>query len=167
MRQSSRCILWKLQQDGTAGLVNIVSSSPMEILCSDYLKVERSKGGFEDVLVITEYFSRYAQMFPTRNQTARTTARVLFDNFIVHCGFPARIHSDQGQTSESKLIKELCDIVGAEKSRTNPFHAMGNGQCERFIQTLLKTLGNPRGLPEERLERTCTNPGACVQCYLP
>ena len=141
VRQCSRCILRKSQQGGTVGLVNIVSSAPMEILCLDYLKLECSKGGYEDVLVMTDHFSRYAQAFPTKNQTARTTARVLFDNFVVHYGFPARIHSDQGQTFESNLIKELCDIAGVEKSCTTPYHPMGNGQCERFNQTLLKMLG--------------------------
>ena len=107
----------------------------------DYLSLERSKGGFENVLVITDHFSRYAQAFPTKNQTARTTARVLFDQFIVHYGFPARIHSDQGQNFESKLIQELCLIAGVEKSHTTPYHAMGNGQVERFNQTLLQMLG--------------------------
>ena len=59
----------------------------------------------------------------------------------MHYSFPARINSDQGQTFESKLIEELCDIAGAEKSRTTPYQPMGNGQCERFNQTLLKMLG--------------------------
>ena len=72
---------------------------------------------------------------------ARPTARVLFDNFIVHYGFPARIHSDQGQNFESNLIKELCSIAGTEKSRTTHYQAKGNGQCDRFNQTLLKMLG--------------------------
>ena len=122
-------------------LVNITSTSPMEIVCLDYLTLERSKGGFEKILVITDHFSRYAQAIPTRNETAKTTARVLFDNYIVHYGFPARIHSDQGANFESNLIKELCKIAGVEKSRTTPYHPMGNGQVERFNQTLLQMLG--------------------------
>ena len=66
---------------------------------------------------------------------------MLFDNFIVHYGFPARIHSDQGQCFESNLLKELCTIADVEKSRTTTYHPMGNDQVERFNQTLLQMLG--------------------------
>ena len=43
--------------------------------------------------------------------------RELFDNHIVHYGFPAHIHSDQGVNIESKLIKELCKIAGVENHK--------------------------------------------------
>ena len=135
-----RCIRRKAGSDRSE-LVNISSTAPMEIVCLDFLSIERSKGGFEKVLVITDHFSRYAQAIPTRNETAKTTARVLFDHYIVHYGFPARIHSDQGANFESNLIKELCKIARVEKFRTTPYHPMGNGQVERFNQTLLKMLG--------------------------
>ena len=128
---SGRCIRRKTGSD-RAELVSITSTAPMEIVCLDFLSIERSKRGFEKVLVITDHFSRYAQAIPTRNETAQ---RVLFDHFIVHNGFPARIHSDQGANFESNLIKELCKIAMVEKSRTTPYHPMGNGQVERFNQT--------------------------------
>ena len=101
----------------------------MELVCIDFLSLERSKGGQEHIF------------FPTRNQLAKTTARVRFDQFIVHYGFPARIHSDQGRNFESAVIKELCSIAGVQKSRTTPYYPMGNGMVERFNQTLLKMLG--------------------------
>ena len=118
-----------------------MSTSPMEIVCLDFLSLERSKGGFEKVLVITDHFSRYAQAVLTRNEATKSTARVLFDHYIVHYGFPARIHSDQSANFESNRIKELCKIAGVEKSRTTSYHPMGNGQVERFNQTLLQILG--------------------------
>ena len=100
-RMCGRCIRWKTGAVKSAEMVPITSSTPMEVVCLDYLSLEKSKGGFEDILVITDHFSRYAQAIPTRNQTAKTMARALFDNFIVHYGFPARIHSDQCQNFES------------------------------------------------------------------
>lgn len=141
IKQCDRCVRRKTPQTVSASLVSITSTAPMELVCIDYLSLERSKGGFEHILVITDHFTRYAEASPTKNQTAKTTARVLFDNFIVHYGFPAKLHSNQGQTFGSKIIGELCNMAGVVKSRTTPYHAMGNGMTERFNQTLLKMLG--------------------------
>ena len=130
-----------------APLVSIHTSQPMELVCIDFLSLEPSKG-YGNVLIITDHFSRYAQAIPTRNQTAQTTARVLYESFIVHYGIPARIHSDQGRNFESQLLKELCLILGVEKTRTTPFHPQSNGMCERFNRSLLNMLGTL--LPERK-----------------
>ncbi|MCG8034498.1 MAG: DDE-type integrase/transposase/recombinase, partial [Candidatus Thiodiazotropha taylori] len=141
VRQCDRCIRRKTRPVPAAELVNITSNAPLDIVCIDYLSLETSKGGYENVLVITDHFTRYAQAYPTRNQTAQTTARILFDNFIVHYGFPCKLHSDKAQNFESKVIRHLCKAGGVKKTRTTPYHPMGNGQVERFNQTLLQMLG--------------------------
>lgn len=105
IKKCERCIRRKVLPTRAADMVNIVSTGPMEVVCIDYLSLERSKGGFESILVITDYYTRYAQAVPTRNQTAQTTAKALFENFFVHYGFPARIQSDQGANFESRLIQ--------------------------------------------------------------
>ena len=92
-------------------------------------------------MLITDHFISDAQAYPTQNQTARTTACILYDQFIFHYGISAQLHGDRCQSMESKLIKHLCEIAVVEQSRTTPFHAMGNCQVERCNQTLLHMLG--------------------------
>ena len=136
-----RCIRRKTLPNQRSPLVNITTTQPMELLCMDFLKVEPSKGGFENILVVTDHFTKYSLAFPCRNQTAATTAKVLYENVFMHYGFPLRLHSDQGKNFVSSTIKHLCNLAGIKKSRTTPYHAMGNGQCERFNRTLLNMLG--------------------------
>ena len=50
VKHCPRCMRRKTLPN-TAPLVNIHSSAPMEILCVDFLSLERSKGGFENILV--------------------------------------------------------------------------------------------------------------------
>lgn len=141
VQNCDRCIRQKVPPQRAAELVPITSTAPMEIVCVDYLSLETSKGGYENVLVITDHFTRYAMAIPTRNQTAKTTARALFECFFLHYGFPAKLHSDRGQNFESKTIRNLCKIAKIKKTRTTPYHPMGNGQVERFNQTLIRMLG--------------------------
>ena len=141
VRHCGRCVRQKTRAVPAAELVNITSSAPMELVCIDYLSLEMSKGRYENILVISDHFTRYAMAVPTKNQTARTTAKVLFDNFFAHYGFPAKLHSDKAQNFESRVIKHLCKVAGIKKTRTTPYHPMGNGQVERFNQTLLQMLG--------------------------
>ena len=106
----------------------------------DYLKLETSVGGFADILVVTDHYTRYAVAIPTRNQEAKTTAEALMTHFIQHYGFPRRLHSDQGANFEGHVIKDLCKMAGVTKSKTTSYHPMGNGMTERFNRTLLGML---------------------------
>ena len=99
------CLLRKTPTHDRAPLTSITTTQPLELVCMDYLKLEMSKGGYQYILVITDHFTRYALAIPTKNMTARTTAEAFFNNFVVHYGFPRRIHSDQGANFESKLIQ--------------------------------------------------------------
>ena len=141
VKNCPRWIRRKAQGRTSAKLVVVESTYPMDLVCMDFLSLEMSAGGYEHILVITDHFTRYAQAIPTKNQSAKTTARALFDNFICHYSFPACLHSDQGRNFESEVIKELCSIASIDKSRTTPYHPMGNGMPERFNQTLLNMLG--------------------------
>lgn len=140
--QCERCCLRKTPTAGSrAPLVSIHSSAPMELVCVDFLTLEKSKGGIENVLVVTDHFSRYAQAYPTKDQKASTVAKTLWKNFFCRFGFPAKLHADQGRNFESTVVKELCKCTGIKKTHTTPYHPQGNGTTERFNRTLMNMLG--------------------------
>ena len=141
IKNCKRCVLRKTPTTERAPLTNIHTYQPLELVCVDYLTLEQSKGGIQNILVITDHFTKFAQAIPTKNQTARTTAEALFKNFVVHYGIPSVLHSDQGTQFESNIIQELCKLLNIKKTRTTPYHPMGNGITERFNRTLIKMLG--------------------------
>ena len=101
------CLCRKTPTITRAPLVSVRTTQPLELVCMDFLKLDMCKDGFENVLVITDHFTRYAQAVPMKNMTAKTTAEVFYNNFIIHYGLSQRIHSDQGANFERKFLREL------------------------------------------------------------
>ena len=91
-----RCLRIKTQAD-QAPLLNIEVNQPLELIHLDYLKIEPRKGNVEYVLIITDHFTRFAQAFPSKTQTALATAKLLWNNFILHYGFPEKNYYRSGQ----------------------------------------------------------------------
>ncbi|RXN17163.1 Retrovirus-related Pol polyprotein from transposon 412 [Labeo rohita] len=135
-----RCVRRKSLPEKAAPLVNITATRPLELVCMDFLSVEPGSNNIKDILVITDHFTKYAVAVPTPNQKARTVAKCLWDHFFVHYGIPEKLLSDQGPDFESRIIKELCELIGTQKVRTTPYHPRGN-PVERFNRTLLNMLG--------------------------
>ena len=89
------CLAFKARQPKVP-LENIMATHSLELVHLDYLCLEPGKDLEENVLVITDHFTRYAQVYVTRTQVAQTMAKTLWDKFIVHYGLPKKILMDQG-----------------------------------------------------------------------
>ena len=136
------CLAFKARQPRVP-LKNIMATHPLELFHLDYLCLEPGKGLEENVLVITDHFTRYAQAYVTRTQTAQMTVRTLWDKFIVHYGLPKNILTNQGSNFENQLVADLCELMGCG----SPYHLQTNGHCERFNSTLINMLWP---LPKEK-----------------
>ena len=115
------CLAFEARQP-KAPLENIMATHPLELVHLDYLCLEPWKGLEENVLVITDHFTRYTQVYVTRTQTAQIMAKTLWDKFIVHYGLPKKILTNQGWSFESQLVADLCELMGVQKIWTSPYH---------------------------------------------
>ena len=97
------------------GMGHLQSRGPMDLLCIDFFSLEPDSSEYENALVFTDHFTKYAQAFPTSHQKASTVAKILWENVFMHYGFCRVLHSDQGRDFEAKLIKELCKMTNIKK----------------------------------------------------
>ena len=141
IRKCDRCLRFKTKPEKEE-MSPILATYPLELVHLDYLTIgEKSLDKMVNILVITDHFTRYAQAYITPKQTAHVTAKVFWEQFLVHYGWPSKIISDQGRSFENKLFKELCSLAQVQKIHTSPYHLEMNGSCEQFNSTLIGMLG--------------------------
>ena len=138
-RECAECQKFKLPQPTRAPLTSMPIGKPWQMVAVDILTVPVSTNGNKCILVIQDYFTKWADAIPLPNQSASTITSALLKLFS-QMGMPDIIHSDQGRNFESALLKQSLDAFGISKSHTTAYHPEGDGMVERFNRSLLQLL---------------------------
>ena len=100
--QCARCAVGKRSTRNTKPPMGTIrATAPLELVAMDFTVLEPSNG-YENVLVLTDVFSKFSWAIPTKDQTALTVAKMLVKHLIVPFGAPLRIHSDNGKCFEAR-----------------------------------------------------------------
>ena len=161
-----RCKQFKVKPQ-ILGMQPIICTEPMELVHIDYVGMEvtvstQEKPVVKNMLVIIDHFTLYVQAYVTWNQTVRTTARVIYNEYFSMFGFPQRLMSDQGTGFTSKVIAAMCSLLGIEKIWTTPYHPQSNGSAKRVHQTLRQMIGK---LDLEKCQKWPVHLGSVLIAY--
>ena len=137
-KQCARCAARKPpQRKARAAMQKYQVGVPMERVAIDVMgPLPVSARGNRYVIVMADYFTKWAEAIATPNQEAKTVADVFVRHFLTKFGAPRMIHTDQGRNFESRLFAETCKMLGIKKTRTTVYHPQSDGMVERFNRTL-------------------------------
>ncbi|VDI56284.1 Hypothetical predicted protein [Mytilus galloprovincialis] len=99
-----------------------------------------SKKGNKYALIVSDYFTRWAEGYPMPDMETKTIIDNFVNNFVCRFGVPRQIHTDQGRQFESALFKELCTRLCIDKTRTTPYRPQSDGLVERLNRSLEEIL---------------------------
>ena len=101
--------------------LDILASLPVTLQESEY------------ILVISDYFTKWAKCYVISNQEATTGADKLVNEFISRFGVPRQLHSDQGTDFKSNVMAEIFSSTSRRPERrcfTHNRMARWNGSIE-------------------------------------
>ena len=101
---------------------HLIAHNPLDLVCLDFTKVDPSKGVKENILVMTDAFTKFSVAVTTNNQQALTVAKALVKCWFHVCSIPSPIHSDQGKSLDNKIIDALCKMYEVERTMTSPYN---------------------------------------------
>ncbi|GFX96758.1 retrovirus-related Pol polyprotein from transposon 297 [Trichonephila clavipes] len=123
--------------------IPIVTNYPNEIVTLDLLgpypasRVRRNRY----VLVITDHFSKWAEIIPLKKASAEVIADSLFDNYTSQYGAPIKMISDNGPQFLSDTFEHLSNRLGIRHVKT-VVHRPEVNRTERVNCDLVQMIAN-------------------------
>lgn len=117
----------------------VSASSPNQLIACDLLSGLPVSEGFNYIMVIQDYFSRFVTTVPLRSKSAAETAAALLRAWIVPFGAPESLLTDQGTEFLGEFALVLAKYRVSHRF-TTPYHPETDGMVERTNRTLLQAI---------------------------
>lgn len=124
-----------------APLHPVVTIGPFAKWGIDYTSYNpRSAGGHGYIIVVVDYFTKWAEAMPTWNEDGHTVAQFLFNHVITWFGVPQAIVTDHGKNFRNHMMMELTTQLGLRQDSSTPYYPQSNGQVEAVNKILVTIL---------------------------
>ena len=121
-------------------LTPIPVGGPFDRVGVDVLQLPKTSRGNRYAVVFVDYLTKWPEVYATRDQSAPTIAKLLVEEVISRHGVPRQLLSDRGASFLSRLMLEVCSVMGVKKINTSAYHPQTDGLVERYNRTLTNML---------------------------
>ena len=108
-------------------LQSIESSGINEVVQIDHQKICMTATGYNQVLVMINHFTKYAEAAPCMTASAEGTCDHLINVLIARHGCPNTFQSDNGKACVGDLTKELMKRSQVAQAHSTTYHPQTNG----------------------------------------
>ena len=74
------------------------------------------------IIVVVDYFTKWAETMPTLPADSKTTAQFIFNHIIARFGFPQAIITDHGSHFRHYMVAELMSRLGLCHNISTPYY---------------------------------------------
>jgi transposase InsO family protein len=97
-------------------------------------------GGHGYIIVAIDYFTKWAEVMSTFDNTRNTTTLFIFNHVIAHFGVPQAIVTDHSSQFRSFMMSELTENLGLHHDNSMPYYPQANGKVEAINKVLITML---------------------------
>ena len=99
-----------------------------------------SAGGHHHIIVVVDYFTKWADAMPTVKFDDETVAHFVFNQIITRFRIPKELVTDHGLHFQNRMMEELASKLGYKQEHSYFYYPQANGQVELVNRSLKSIL---------------------------
>lgn len=129
-----------------APLHPIITISPFAKWGIDYMTCNPcSVGGHGYIIIIVDYFTKWAEAMPTLSEDGHTMTQFLFNHVISRFRVPQAIVTDHDKNFHNHMMIELTTQLGLRYDSSTLYYHWANGQVKVINKVLVMMLQHTIG----------------------
>ena len=97
-------------------------------------------GGDHHIIVVVDYFMKWAEAMPTIKFVGETAAHFVFNWIITRFGLPKELVTDHGRHFQNRMMEELDSKLGYKQEQSSSYYPQASGQVEVLNKSLKSIL---------------------------
>jgi hypothetical protein len=134
-------------QSHPAPLHPVVSVGPFVKWGIDFMTCHpHLAGGHGYIIVAIDYFTKWAEVMLTFDNTGKMTTLFIFNHVIAHFCVPQAIVNDHGSHFRNFMMSKLTENLGLRHDNSTPYYPQANDQVEAINKVLITMLRRMIGI---------------------